>query len=58
MTYRDRKLIKDATVKTVTEYDWNDYRWEDDLEINTISSINEEEATGYIFYDAHDFKSS
>lgn len=58
VTFRDKKLIKDATVKTVKEYDWDDYRWEDDLEINGISLIDEEEAIEYKFHDANDFKSS
>lgn len=56
VTFRDRKLIKEATVKTITPYDWDDYGWENDLDIDGVTKVDEKEATQYVFYDAHDFK--
>lgn len=57
VTFKDRKLVKEATVKTIDKYDWDDYGWEDDLDIDEVASVDEKEATSYQFYDAYDFKS-
>ena len=57
VTFRDRKLVKEATVKTIDRYGWDDYGWEDDLDIDEVASVDEKEAIVYKFYDAYDFKS-
>jgi hypothetical protein len=56
VTFKDRKLIKEATVKTTTKYDWDDYGWEDDLEVHEVEKVSEKDATQYTFYDGFDFK--
>jgi hypothetical protein len=57
VSFGHRKLIKEATVKTVTKYDWDDYGWENDLEVDGVSKVSEKEATEYVCCDAHYFKS-
>ena len=56
ITFRDRKLIKEATVKTTTDYDWDDFGWEDDLDVDEVEKVSEKEATQYTYYNAFDFK--
>jgi hypothetical protein len=57
VTFRDRNLIKEATVRTTTKYDWDDYGWEDDLDVDGVEKVSEKEAIEYSYYDAFDFKS-
>lgn len=52
--FKDRTLVKEATVKTVDKYDWEDYGWENDLEIEMIEHIDEKAAKGYDVYDARE----
>ena len=56
VTFKDRKLIKEATVKTVTKYDWEEYGWEDDLDVDEVEKVSETEAIAYTCYDGYDFK--
>lgn len=56
VTFRDKNLIKEATVKTASKYDWDDYGWEEDLDVDGVVKVSEKEATSYVYYDAYDFK--
>jgi hypothetical protein len=56
VSFHHRKLIKEATLKTITKYDWDDFGWENDLDVDGLSKVSEKEATEYVYYDAHDFK--
>lgn len=57
VSVRDQKLIKEATVRTIRPHDWDDYGWENDLDVDEIEKVSEKEATEYVFYDGFDFKS-
>jgi hypothetical protein len=50
VTFKDRKLIKEATVKTVAKYDWDDYGWEDDLDVDEVEKVSETEAIAHTYY--------
>jgi len=56
VTFKDRKLIKEATVKTITKYGWDDYGWEDDLDVDEVEKVSEKEAISYTYYGGYDFK--
>lgn len=51
ITHADRKLIKTATLETTDNYDWDDYGWENTLEVEEISQVDENEATSYKYYE-------
>lgn len=52
VTFRDRELVRKATVETVENYDWDDYGWERDLEIEGIAEVDKRDAIQYDVYDA------
>jgi hypothetical protein len=55
ITWRDKKLISEATVETLDEGDWDDYGWADDLETNSIRKTTRETAKFYEVYDATEY---
>jgi hypothetical protein len=50
--YKDHRLIAQAAKETVGKYDWDDYGWEKDIDINFIEKVDEDEAISYDVYDA------
>lgn len=41
------KILIDACKETVGDYDWDDFGWEDTLEVQSVKSVEEKEATAY-----------
>jgi hypothetical protein len=55
ITWRDKKLISEATVETLDEGEWDDYGWADELETNSIQKTTRETANFYEVYDATEY---
>lgn len=50
--FRDTVLVGRAAKKTINDYEWDDWGWENDVEINSIEKVTEEDAEIYSIYDA------
>lgn len=49
---RDYKLIGQATKETVSDHDWDNYGWENSVDVQEQEPVNEEEANLYKVFDA------
>lgn len=56
VSFKDRALVREATVETIHKLDWDDYGWENDLEIEGIVRVDGEDLVGYKVYDAKELE--
>jgi hypothetical protein len=55
VTWKHTKIIANAAVETLDSYDWDDYGWSKDLEIDGVKKVSEKDANSYEVYDATEY---